>query len=188
MRRTTRASAALLALLPLLWLGCAGLSVNADWDPQARFDDLHSWAWLPGQVDGREERRPESPLVRRRIVAAVEDGFAARGYTQIQQGTPDFWVAYHVAIENKLETRTIYDGYRPGPYWYGYGWPYAETYTEEYQVGTLLIDVIDGRSRQLMWRGIAQARLRELHTPQEREQQVRKAVQAILERFPPPAR
>ncbi len=183
-----RWSRAPVALVALAWLACAGLSVNADWDPQARFENLHTWAWLPGQVDGREQHQPESPLVRRRIVAAIEDTFAARGYTQVEAGTPDFWVAYHVAIESRLETRTIYDGYGPGPWWYGYGWPYAETYTEQYQVGTLLIDVIDGRRRELIWRGSAQSRIQDLRTPEEREKRVREAVRAILERFPPPAR
>lgn len=182
MGKTRRAAGALAALL---WLACSGLSVSADWDPKARFEALHTWAWLPGQVEGREERHPESPLVRRRIVAAIEDTFAARGYERLDGGKPDFWLAYHVAIERRLDARTIYDGYTPGPWWHGYGFPRADTYVEEYQVGTLLIDVIDGRSKELLWRGSAQARIEELHTPQEREKRVREAVQAVLERFPP---
>ena len=48
--------------------------------------------------------------------------------------------------------RTFYDGF-PGWRWGGFG--EATTYVDNYEVGTLVIDMFDTRSKKLIWRGSA---------------------------------
>ena len=69
--------------------------------------------------------------------------------------------------------------------WYGAG--SSHTTVRQYEQGTLLLDLIDPESKQLIWRGTGQTRLRDLKTPEEREARVREVVDRILERFPPEA-
>ena len=56
---------------------------------------------------------------------------------------------------------------------------------DQYEEGTLLLDFVSPRDRQLIWRGSAQSRLRDIKTPEKREARVREVVGKILERFPP---
>jgi hypothetical protein len=98
------------------------------------------------------------------------------------EGKADFEVAYHVAIDSKLDARTIYTGY--GPY-RGWGMGGSQTIVDSYDVGTLMVDVIDPATNAVTWRGTAQTRLQELKTPEEREKRVQEVVDQVLERFPP---
>jgi hypothetical protein len=174
------AAAALLALLGL-GSGCSTIAVDADWNPNARFEGMKSWAWLPRHPEKPAPETVDATLLNQRIENAVEDELAARGFTLTEE-VPDFYVAYHVAIENKLEARTLYSGWGPGV-WVGPMW--SETYIDEYQLGTLLIDFIDPARLEVIWRGRAQGRVEPLRSPEKREARVREAVTKVLAQFPP---
>ena len=60
-----------------------------------------------------------------------------------------------------------------------------DTYVREYDEGTLIIDIVDAGSNELVWRGAAQGEVNLAASPQEREQRAQDAVQRILEDFPP---
>ena len=61
----------------------------------------------------------------------------------------------------------------------------TQTTTHEYDVGTLVIDVVDRASNQLVWRGAREGRLQKKQTPEERNKAVQEAVATILSGFPP---
>ena len=85
-----------------------------------------------------------------------------------------------------LDVDTVNTGYGYGRYG-RYGGISTSTTVSEYQEGTLLIDMIDPSSKQLVWRGSGQARIRQSSSPEEREKRIGEAVQQILEDFPPGA-
>jgi hypothetical protein len=182
-------AAALLAALSFA-SGCSTIAVDADWNPKASFDGLSTWAWLPRRAEGTAPETVDATLLNQRIESAVEDELAARGYTLAEEGPPDFLVAYHVAFEKKLEARTLYSGYYGG-YYGGYpggvwtGPMYSETIVTEYQLGTLLLDVIEPTRLEVIWRGRAQGRVHEFRSPEQREARVREAVSKVLALFPP---
>lgn len=161
---------------------CSSVQVNSDWDPQADFAGLHSWSWQSATPLATGNARLDDPLVHKRIQAAIRSALEARGYAQLFSGKPDFEVAYHVAIQQKLDARTIYTGY--GPY-RGWGMAGAHTVVDSYEVGTLIIDFISPATNSVIWRGTAQSRLQELKTPEEREARVQEVVDQVLKRFPP---
>ena len=183
MARTVRT---LLGLALLLAAGCSSFAVEHDYDPQADFARYRSWYWLPPSPSG--DPRADNALVDARVRAAVENALAARGFTQTSTGEGDLGIGYHIAIEGKLDVRTIDHYYGYGPGWGYYGGPGrvgSETYVDQYDEGTLILDLVDSRSRKLVWRGSASARLREGLTPQEREERTQEAVDAILNQYPP---
>ena len=56
---------------------------------------------------------------------------------------------------------------------------------ERYQIVTLYVDLIDARSRTLVWAGRAETTLEQYPTPEEIEEIITKTVTSILEQYPP---
>ena len=177
-----------MALSCLLWLACSTVDIDADWDPSARFADLHTWSWIeptPEQTARASSPRIAEPLARQRIESAVQSVLTGRGYTEVSSGSPDFYVTYHLAVDQELDLQTTSTG-GYGRWGYAGGWGSAETTVRKYDVGTLVIDVIDARARKLMWRCTAQSRIHDVKDAQERERRILDAVTRVLARFPPP--
>ncbi len=175
------------AVLALAASGCVGFAVNSDFDPHADFSGYRSWYWLPPSPTG--DPRIDNDLVAGRIRRAVERSLAARGYAKTSTGEGSFGVGYHGFIQAKVDIQTIdrYYGYGPGwgRYGAGYGGVATETYVDQYDEGTLIIDIVDRSSQKLVWRGSTSARIRESDTPAERDERTQAAVDAILAEFPP---
>jgi len=176
--RVTLALASALALA-----ACSSVSVKQDWDPTARFDGLKTWEWESSTPVVTGNTRLDDPLLHGRIQSALEKSLAAKGYSKPTSGNPDFYVAYHVALQQKLDARTIYTGYGPYRGWYGVGG--AQTVVESYDVGTLLVDFINPQTNNVIWRGTAQSRIQELKNPEERQARIQDAVDRLLKQFPP---
>jgi len=191
-------------LVSVLMAGCTTIAVQHDYDEQASFDDYQTFSWIPAK-NTQDVPGPyrDDGLLDKRIRRAVNNALAHQGYTEQPDGTPDFYVVYRVGLED-----VYYDsGYSYGfgyPYGYGYGYrsgfrrsffgyggygyPYGgygygsqgavTTYTE----GTLVIDIIDAGTNELVWRGAAVSALGDATYDAK---DINKAVEKILEEFPP---
>jgi hypothetical protein len=188
--RNARTVLVLATVLTLASVGCVGFSVSMDYDPETDFSGYRSWYWLPPSPTG--DPRIDNDLVANRVHGAVERSLAARGYVKTSTGEGDFGVGYHGFIEGKIDIQTVdrYYGYGPGwgRYGMGYGGVGTETYVDQYDEGTLILDVVDTRSQKLVWRGSTSARVRENDSPKNRDERTQKAVDAILAEFPPEKR
>ena len=180
---------AVAAVLGLLAAGgCSGLKVLSDYDPGVDFAAVKTYAWHVDPTPNPPGAPMADDLLMQRVVRAVDDRLAAKGLRLVSRQDADVLVTYYVSIEQKLRVDTF-------DYGYGYGWyggygrgtagVYRDTRVEQYEEGTLLLDLIDPESMQLIWRGSATGRIRNDSTPEQREQRVREAVDAILARFPP---
>jgi hypothetical protein len=179
--------------IPLLALivlgGCSTMQVHSDYDPSASFVHLKTYAWNAATKKVTGDPRLDDPSLDKRIREITELQLATQGYTKASGGTPDFLVGYHVALEKKLAVSTMNDyyGYRAG-----WGWSYGagtgtvtpESYTYEYEQGSLIIDVVNPKTHDLMWRGSAQAEVNR----KRGNEQLTEAIRRILELFPPRAK
>jgi hypothetical protein len=125
----------------------------------------------------------------------VEDAFgyefARRGLTYVESGG-DLVVTLFFVVQDK--TSVTYDtdhyggGYYGGYYGYGPGWGWGPTYSTttvreyNYKVGTLVVDVYDRKSEQLVWESIGQGTIDD--NPRNREKNIPKAVAQIMEPYP----
>lgn len=175
--------AGVVGILALALAACSSVQVNQDWDPSASFDGQKTWAWQGSTPDPTGNTRLDDPLLHARVQSAIEKSLAEKGYAKAPSGKPDFQVAYHVALQQKLDARTIYTGYGPYRGWYGVGG--TQTVVDTYDVGTLLIDFISPETNNVIWRGSGQSRIQELKTPLERQARIQDAVDRILKQFPP---
>jgi len=179
----TRVTRALAVCLALALAACNSIEVKQDWDPSESFGSLRTWAWQSQTPAVSGDPRVDDPLVHSRIQTAIESALTQKGLAK-SSGKPDVLVAYHIALQQKLDARTIYTGYGPYRGWYGVGG--TETVVDTYDLGTLLIDFVSPQSNNVIWRGTGQSRIQELRTPEERQARIQDAVDRILGQFPPP--
>ena len=171
----------------MLTAACATVSVITDYDPQAvsSIGAYQSYVWLP-QPPGRGDTRVNNELVAKRVINAVDEVLATRGYVKVQRDA-DFLIGWHAILEGKRDVTTINRSY-------GYGWGRrraggvvwsSDTVVREYDQGTLIIDVVDVASNELVWRGAAQGRVKAGASAEERSERIRNAVRKIFDKFPP---
>jgi len=143
----------------------------------------------------------DSPLVTERTNAAIAAQLEARGLRQ-DNAHPDVYVTTRRVY--KTET-TVYGSpyWYDGPYWWGglgyaYGWRYDPLYTgwgptydrgtyywvDQRLMGTLVVDVENAATGQLMWRGLAEQHVHEHASPEHRVKRVDKDVTKMFEKFP----
>ena len=170
-------------LTVLLLSGCTGLKVDLDYDPARDFAAYHTYAWLPQPSGSDADIRND--LVNARIVSAVDDSLAQKNMKQADKSAADFLVTYHINIENRVDVQTVETGFHYRPSWHWGGGFDTETVVRQYKAGTLVLDIIDRKSDKLTWRGAVETRLREGLTPEQRDQEVRDIVKALLAQFPP---
>lgn len=179
----------LLGILLILGLAaCSSVRVSQDYDESADFSAYRTYDWFPAPREETGQLRLDNPLLDERVVSAIERTLASKGYSKVSGGEPDFYVYYHLSMQEKLDVRTMntyYGGVGRRGRWRGWGGVGFDTYVDQYDEGMLVIDIGDARARKLVWRGSGTRRLRESPEPEEVTQQVNEAVSEILKQFPP---
>jgi hypothetical protein len=181
MTRSRRLAA---TVLVALLLACAGTRVTSDYDVNADFSSLETFAWMPQPQKMTGDARVDNPLIAARVRSAIERTLTSKGYRLTSDTTPDFFVGYYLSLEQKIDVYTIDNYYGSGPY-RRWGGPRFETHVNQYDEGTLVIDIVDAKAGRLVWRGSGSRRISASPTPQKTTQRINEAVEAILERFPP---
>jgi hypothetical protein len=175
----------------ILTLGaCASVpQVRTAVSPEGDVRNLHTFTILPAPRHLGGGEGPNDPMrvnsgSNRALRNALLQGLASRGYTVVDT-SPDFAVAYYATAQDKLDIMRWDYGYAWWPRWW-HGWglrgPVGPTETTEYGSGTVVVDVIDAKTRELLWRGKGLARVSDDERGYELDLQ--KTVTAIVARFP----
>jgi hypothetical protein len=176
-------------LLPCLALtalvsACTSVPVQQDYDPSFDFSVLGSYAWFDSKADPEKVDLNNNQLVSQRIVRAVDQKMASKGYRLTTPDQASFLISHHIAVDKQLRIDTTNWGYGYG--YYGWGGGYSDTRVRQYDVGTLILDFITpGDQKDLLWRGTGSSNIQDSRTPEERERVIQKVVDAILDQFPP---
>jgi hypothetical protein len=174
MHRLKAVGLAIMITIPTL--ACSSMTVRADHDSRNDFGAYSTFAVFERQ--GKESRQPQmSPIVDRRIGASMAAELEAKGFASTSTGSADFLVTFYTAVRRRVVIN------RSG--WYGWGrwgWGGGATWVNSYPEGTLVIDIIDRRSRQLVWRGVGEGAFTSTNPSDEK---VAKRVAKILQTFPP---
>jgi hypothetical protein len=174
-----------LGLFLSLAFGCQSIRVYTDWDPEISLMSLSRFAWLePPEAEGASPFADNS-LLRKRLRIALHNVLAARGYRKVE--TPeeaDFLVTYSVILEDRIRVDGSYSSGYGGYRRHGYGTSYASANFRNYQDSTLLIDLLDPKSQDLIWRGWGSGML-PTRDRKPNERRLNSGVRQILNRFPP---
>jgi hypothetical protein len=181
------------ALLPIalgLLAGCTPYTVKYDYDARAPYASFKTFDWYAasskakGKSDGIE-----NPIMDRRVRAAVERELAAKGLKAEKNGEPDVLVTYYPVYRRGaiVTTTTMGGGWGwARPWGYGVGTQFTEA--RPYREGSIILEIVDNKTNQLIWQAVAEGALTGLDDPEDAEQQVGEAVRKMLSRFPPPPR
>jgi len=112
----------------------------------------------------------------------VNRQLTAKGLKQ-DSSNPDFVIAYHVGVEDKVDVRDWGYTYAiRGRYW---GVRTRGVEVHQYKEGTLILDFVDAKTMELLWRAAGSGAAKENPTPKEVEKSINKAIAKFLENFPP---
>lgn len=143
----------------VLTAGCAAQmpAVTADYDRAADFTAYKTIAFL---ADLGEAKGSFTTINEQRVRKAVRMQLERRGY-QFVEAEPDLVVNLTGKLAHKQEVHATSTG-SPYPYRYGYGgWGGGQTVvtTEDVTEGTLRVDVVDAKKKQLVWQATAKGKI-----------------------------
>ncbi len=150
-------------------------SVNYDYDRSANFSKYRTYAWTRGTVLPDE-------LNHKRVVSAIDSQLEAKGLFRVnEEREADVLVAYHANFDESVQI----NGFSTS-----YGLPrfggVSGTATAQKVVnGTLVVDLMDARTRSIVWRGSAERDLDPSAKPETRDKNINKAAEKIFKHYPP---
>jgi len=170
------------ALLSLALLGaCSSYHVTYDYDVTASYGRYKTFDYYAS----KKGTGGTTSLMDKRVRAAVEQELKAKGFAMETKADPDFLVTYYPIVQNRKVRTNVR---------MGWGWGYRPMYggvststsqVRNYKEGTIVIEIVDFKTNQMVWQGAAAGALTGLENPEDANEVVPKAVRDILAKFPP---
>lgn len=185
---TIRHLLALSVLVSCAWSGCTTIDVKTDFDPSADFTRFHTFAFV-GLTDLNRGGVLDNSLMRKRLEAIIAKELTQKGLRHIALDEhPDLLVHYWVGIREKQQIQST--GPAVGAYGWrgGYGWRAGyggDIRTYDYNEGTLITDLVEPGTNELVWRATMVANLED--TTQENIKLGEEALAKAFEEYPPKA-
>jgi hypothetical protein len=132
----------------VLALGAVGLAVDTktDYDRSADFTKYRSFDWkAPKSANGVVA----NSLVLSRIETAVREQLGTKGL-RYDAANPDLHVVPHVAAKDIRDVTYL----PPLAGWKNWGWMGPDKIVNNYVKGTIILDLVDAKSNQLVWRAV----------------------------------
>ncbi len=148
------------------------LPVRTEYSKTAAF---HEWkTFRLASVEPKSPVGAQYPRYEQMIRQALVDELTARGYTRIEDGTPDFRVAYELQFRGDATHQSVPEG--------GGADPMARSYGGSTPSGSLTIRLLDPTTSETLWAGhLAEFKI----TAVEPQKQFNNAIWRVLAEFPP---
>lgn len=188
----TRLAACCTLLLSLAFVGCKSAGplgrVGYDWDQSYDLNAYKSFSIAPINTTSAI-----SPILLKRVGNEVTQQLTEKGLTLVRAEAADsaeLWVVIHATSEIKVDSYNYgsfsygasYTHRRMGVYG-GYGYPIGGTEVRSYEEGTLMLDLVDSKAKELVWRGYGSAEMRGKDISDE---EITASVTQLMQNFPPP--
>jgi hypothetical protein len=169
----------ILAIILFLSLGsCSSISVYNDYDKGADFSQYKTYAFHKRGID----KVQISELDKKRILNAIDLELSKKGMTKSEN--PDLLINIFTKEREQVDVSQFNMGWGYG---WGWGWnPYlwgGQSFVTTSTEGTLFIDLIDARKKELVWEGEGIGYLTENRSLKEK--QINEFVAKILAQYPP---
>jgi hypothetical protein len=164
---------------------CSSITTNADYDQAANFSSYKTYAW-------KNVEPMQNQIVEDRIHASIDRTLASKGLTKVESN-PDLWVVTHARLSKETQINTYNTGWGYGG-WGGYGWGawgggagMSTSTVNEIPVGNLVVDLVDARKSQMVWRGQASKTLDPGASPETKQKNIDEAITKMFAPYPPGA-
>ncbi len=168
----------LFSLVAILFLtSCSSVRVAADYDREANFSNLKTFAFYKPGID----KADVSDLDKKRILRAIEANLVAKGFTKSQ--SPDMLISIFTKTKENVNVYQNNFAFGYGWGWNPWFWNSGFNTVSRTTEGTLYIDLIDASKKELIWQGMGTAALTQ--NIEHKQERINKIVTAILEKYPP---
>jgi hypothetical protein len=153
--------------------------VTVDFDKDANFAGIKTFYAKIGTGWG-------NPITEKRVQGEIEQTLEEKGWKKAaDEKSADAMVVLHGASQIKKDLNTFYSGGYGGYGWRGWGGGMgtAQTTVSEYKVGTLVVDIFDAKSKNLIYRGTASDEISD--KPEKNQKKMAKAADKLFKDFPP---
>lgn len=173
-------------------LAARAQAIRANWSKDAPFSDYKTYAYIPS-------RQTNHQFYRQYVGEYVNYALQKKKHMRLvsMSQNPDLWVTYHFTTHQVTDLDTY--GYGFGPGWGGFGWGwgwgwggmgmggmnYSQTRQVPRVMGYLTLDLIDARTKKIVWRGEAMED-DVTKSGDAEEKQVANSIYKMLQRYPPP--
>ena len=184
----TMKSILLLGVLAIFLSSCTSVRVVADYDKKASFNTYKSFAFFKPGIDKAEI----SDLDKKRILRAINNTMVDKGFTK--SDAPDLLISIFTEENQRVD---VYNNFGFGGFGFGgfggfgYGgfynpflFPGAFNNVSTRTEGSLYIDIIDAKTKELVWQGKGTGFLTNTSI-EKKEARINEFVSEILEQYPP---
>lgn len=170
-----------LLLAAAVTIGCAPIRVSSFVEQGVEFTQFRTYEWVPAEPSATgDPRLDDNPFFHDRVRRAVEEGLTTKGLRKSISTRPDLWMRYRANMSQSFEVMGADRG--DGTCRSGHD---CEARVVEYEAGTLVLDAVDARTNQLVWRGSARQNVDALIDNQDwMEEYVDKSVARLMVAFP----
>ena len=148
--------------------------VRYNFMPGTDFAKYHTYKWVP--IEGGSH---PNQIVDAQIKSSVDSQLAAKGLTKTDGDKADLLIGYQVAVDKEKQWNAYSMG---GPRFGGMGSATSSTISN----GTLVLDMYDPTSKQLVWTGSATKTLDPSSNQEKNQKNLDKAMAKLLKNYPPP--
>lgn len=167
-----------LALVTILFLLTAttltAQDVKYNFMPGTDFSKYHTYKWVTIEGGGHPNQ-----IVDAEIKQSVDSQLASKGLTKTDSDKADLYVGYQIAVDKEKQ----WSGYGMGG---GIRWGGMATATSStISVGSLVLDLYDPATKQLVWSGNATKTIDPSSNQEKNQKNLDKAMQKLLKNYPP---
>lgn len=150
------------------------MTVNSHPDSAVAYGNYKTFMMLKPSGLGTVRNPSATPTLVRQVREETETAFVTKGLVKSPDAYADVLILVHGGVADKIEVQDM-----------GLTYPrlargFGRQELSQYKEGSLFIDVFDGKTRELVWRGSATAEIGDSPSPE----QVKAAVEAIVSRYP----
>lgn len=144
------------------------LVISSSFERDIELDENSTFAFTPLQVTEEGARYPI-------ITQAIEQYMVANSFSQVTPDqNPTFYIGYVVESEEDMSDEQLAESFGLNP-----GLPHLP----ELDKGTLLVFILDGQSKQYVWKSAAQGFLLDEQNEEERQLRIQNIVSATFNQF-----
>lgn len=160
----------------LLISACSTIEVHDNYDTSYDFTKLKTYNWI--SVHDKKHA-----LAVKQLRGELTIQLAAKGFRH-NAANPDFLIALHGGTEDKVIIRSGNYGYQYGTWHGGYYAP-GRTEVYEYKEGTLVLDIIDAKSKEVVFQSTTTKEVVRGISMEKRQENIKKVIAKAIESFPP---
>lgn len=169
------------SLFFFVWVvvSCSSVRVASDYDKTVDYNQYKTFAFYKDGIDKVEIH----DLDKKRILKAIERELNTKGMTT--SDNPDLLVNIFTEARERVDVNQFNAGwgYGWGLGWNPWVWGGHHTSVSRTTEGSLYIDLIDGKKKELVWQGVGEGVLTK--NIEKKEERINEFVGKILAKFPP---